>query len=257
MAALIEMQHIVKRFGTVEALKGVSFSLNKGDVHCLLGDNGAGKSTFIRIMSGFHQPTGGRMFMDGEQVSFASPSDALNRGIATVYQDLGLVPLMSVTRNFFMGRELVSSFGPLKVLKKREADRIAREEMLKIGIRVPDPSQPVGTMSGGQRQSLAIARAVYFGARVLILDEPTSALGVAQTAMVLQYIARLREEGIGVVFITHNARHAMQVGDRFTVLSQGQTLGTFAKGDIGVNELQDLMAGTNEAFKTSLGKAMV
>jgi simple sugar transport system ATP-binding protein len=248
VSALIEMRDIIKRFGTVEALKGVSFTLDKGEVHCLLGDNGAGKSTFIRIMSGFHRPTVGEMWMEGERMNFTSPSDALNRGIATVYQDLGLIPLMSVTRNFFLGRELVSNFGPLKVLKQTEADKITHDQMLKIGIEVPDPSQPVGTMSGGQRQSLAIARAVYFGAKVLILDEPTSALGVAQTSMVISYIEQLRDRGIGLVFITHNVRHAVAVGDRFTVLSQGRTLGTFAKGEIDSSELQDLMAGGRDRY---------
>jgi simple sugar transport system ATP-binding protein len=251
MIPLIEMRNIVKRFGTIVALKGVSFSLKAGEVHCLLGDNGAGKSTLIRILSGFHLPTSGEIWVDGDRTEFASPSDALNRGIATVYQDLGLVPLMSVTRNFFLGRELVIDLGPLKILKKRDAARIAQEEMRKIG-QISDPNQPVGTMSGGQRQSLAIARAVYFGAKVLILDEPTSALGVAQTAIVIRYIDQLRSRGIGLIFISHNVRHAMAVGDRFTVLNQGKTLGTYAKGEIGMNDLQNLMAGGNSRQDLSL-----
>ncbi len=243
MAALIEMRDIVKRFGSILALNGVSFALNAGEVHCLLGDNGAGKSTLIRVLSGFHRATSGEISIDGKPVVFASPADALNQGIATVYQDLGLVPLMSVTRNFFMGREPVFDLGPLKLLRKRQAAEIAHSEMRKIGINLKDPGQAVGTMSGGQRQSLAIARAVYFGARVLILDEPTSALGVAQTSMVLRYIYDLRKRGIGIIFISHNVHHALAVGDRFTVLNHGQTIGTYERGAIAMDELQKLMAG--------------
>jgi len=243
MTALVELRNIVKRFGSILALDGVSFALNPGEVHCLLGDNGAGKSTLIRIISGFHTPSSGEIWIDGKRMVFTSPSDALDQGIATVYQDLGLVPLMSVMRNFFMGREPVVAVGPLKFLKKREAARIAHHEMQKIGIDIRDPGQSVGTMSGGQRQSLAIARAVYFGARALILDEPTSALGVAQTSMVLRYIDLLRKRGIGVIFISHNVHHALAVGDRFTVINQGRTVGTYGRGDIAMDELQKLMAG--------------
>jgi simple sugar transport system ATP-binding protein len=243
MTAIIETLNIVKRFGSTVALNGVSFSLNAGEVHCLLGDNGAGKSTLIRILSGFHTPTSGEIRVDGKPISFASPADALNKGIATVYQDLGLVPLMSVTRNFFMGREPIVDLGPLKLFRKEHAARIAHDEMRKIGIDVRDPDQAVGTMSGGQRQSLAIARAVYFGARALILDEPTSALGVAQTSMVLRYIEQLRQQGIGIIFISHNVHHALAVGDRFTVLNHGQTIGTYGRGAIEMDELQKLMAG--------------
>ena len=251
MASLIEMREIVKRFGTIVALNGVTFELNPGEVHCLLGDNGAGKSTLIRTLAGYHQPTEGQIHFEGQPVNFTSPSDALDLGIATVYQDLGLVPLMSVTRNFFMGREPVTSYGPIKVFRREEADRTAREEMLKIGIDIRDPHQPVGTMSGGERQSLAIARAVYFGAKALILDEPTSALGVRQTSMVLKYIDTLRKQGIGVIFISHNVRHALAVGDRFTVLNRGQTLGTAKRGEVSADELQDMMAGGKELAELS------
>jgi simple sugar transport system ATP-binding protein len=243
---LVELKDISKHFGTIIALSHVAFDLNAGEVHCLLGDNGAGKSTLIRTIAGYHQPTDGQILVEGKQVNFTNPSQALDMGIATVYQDLGLVPLMSVTRNFFMGREPVTGFGPLKVFRKAEADAIARSEMMKIGIDIRDPDQTVGTMSGGERQSLAIARAVYFGAKALILDEPTSALGVAQTSMVLKYINTLRNQGIGVIFISHNVRHAYAVGDRFTVLNRGKTLGTYSKADIPMDELQNLMAGGKE-----------
>ena len=243
---LIEVRSISKHFAHIVALSEISMVLEQGEVHCLLGDNGAGKSTLIRILSGYHQPTGGELLFEGVPVHFQSPSDALDRGIATVYQDLGLVPLMSVMRNFFMGREPVRDLGLFKVLRKPEARRITREEMRRIGIDIRDPDEPVGTMSGGERQCLAIARAVYFGAKVLILDEPTSALGVRQTATVLKHVAQLRDEGIGVIFITHNVRHAYAIGNRFTVLNRGRSLGTFTHEEKTRGELEDLMAGGRE-----------
>ncbi|MHA1523802.1 MAG: ATP-binding cassette domain-containing protein [Alphaproteobacteria bacterium] len=245
-APLIEMRGIEKHFGSVIALGGVSLTVNAGEVHCLLGDNGAGKSTFIKTMSGVHRPDVGEIYMEGEKVTFASARDAIDRGIATVYQDLAMIPLMSVTRNFFMGREPTRKIGPFRFIDFDEAHRITREEMLKIGIDVRDPNQAVGTLSGGERQTVAIARAVHTGAKLLILDEPTSALGVRQTAMVLKYVNIVRERGLGVVFITHNVRHALAVGDRFTVLNRGQTLGTAVRGKINQDELQNLMAGGQE-----------
>ncbi len=220
--------------------------MNAGEVHCLLGDNGAGKSTFIKTMSGVHKPNAGEMYMEGEKVVFDSARDAIDRGIATVYQDLAMIPLMSVTRNFFMGREPTRKFGPFKFIDFEEAHRVTKEEMMKIGIDVRDPNQAVGTLSGGERQTVAIARAVHTGAKLLILDEPTSALGVRQTAMVLRYVNMVRDKGLGVVFITHNVRHAMAVGDRYTVLNRGQTLGTAVSGEIDQDELQNMMAGGQE-----------
>jgi simple sugar transport system ATP-binding protein len=243
---LLEMRNIEKHFGSVIALGGVSFDLHPGEVHCLLGDNGAGKSTFIKTMSGVHQPTSGEMFMDGEQVNFANARDGIANGIATVYQDLAMIPLMSVTRNFFMGREPTKRVGPFNFIDFDEANRITKDEMKKIGIDVRDPNQAVGTLSGGERQTVAIARSVYFGAKILILDEPTSALGVRQTSMVLKYVNMVRERGLGVVFITHNVRHAIAVGDRFTVLNRGKTLGTADKASVTAADLQDLMAGGQE-----------
>jgi simple sugar transport system ATP-binding protein len=243
---ILEMRDIEKHFGSVVALAGVSIEIHPGEVHCLLGDNGAGKSTFIKTMAGVHRLTKGQMFLNGQPVQFSSPRQALDAGIATVYQDLAMIPLMSVTRNFFMGREPVKGFWPFRFMDMGFCDRITREEMKRIGIDVRDPGQAVGTLSGGERQCVAISRAVYFGAKVLILDEPTSALGVRQTSMVLKYIDMVRKRGLGVVFITHNVRHAMAVGDRFTVLNRGRTLGTAARGEITADELQNLMAGGKE-----------
>jgi len=243
---LIELVEIERHFGPVIALAGVSVSVMPGECHCLLGDNGAGKSTFIKTMSGVHKPTGGRILVDGREVSFSSPRDAMAAGIATVYQDLAMIPLMSVTRNFWMGREPIRKVGPLRFFDFETANRVTMEEMARMGIRLRSPDQAVGTLSGGERQTVAIARAVHFGARVLILDEPTSALGVRQTANVLATIDKVRRNGIGVVFITHNVRHAMAVGDRFTVLNRGRTLGTARRGEIEPGQLQDLMAGGQE-----------
>ncbi|TWG98257.1 simple sugar transport system ATP-binding protein [Mesorhizobium sp. J18] len=250
-APLVEMRDIEKHFGSVIALAGVSVSIHAGEVHCLLGDNGAGKSTFIKTMAGVHQPTKGQMFIEGKPVTFSSPREALDAGIATVYQDLAMIPLMSITRNFFMGREPVKGIWPFRHVDFAFCDRVTREEMKRIGIDVRDPGQAVGTLSGGERQCVAISRAVYFGAKVLILDEPTSALGVRQTSMVLKYIDMVRRKGLGVVFITHNVRHAMAVGDRFTVLNRGKTLGTAARGEITADQLQNMMAGGKELAELS------
>ncbi len=245
-APIIQMKDIEKHFGSVIALAGVSLDVFPGECHCLLGDNGAGKSTFIKTMSGVHKPTKGEILFEGRPLHFADPRDAISAGIATVYQDLAMIPLMSVSRNFFMGNEPVRRIGPLKFFDHDHANRVTMEEMKKMGISLRGPDQAVGTLSGGERQTVAIARAVHFGAKVLILDEPTSALGVRQTANVLATIDKVRKQGIAVVFITHNVRHALAVGDRFTVLNRGKTLGTAQRGQISPEELQDMMAGGQE-----------
>ncbi|MFD0980585.1 MULTISPECIES: ATP-binding cassette domain-containing protein [Tropicimonas] len=254
-APLIEMKNIEKHFGSVIALAGVSVEIYPGECHCLLGDNGAGKSTFIKTMSGVHRPTSGEILFEGRPMRFDDPRDAIEAGIATVYQDLAMIPLMSVSRNFFMGNEPLKKVGPLKFFDHALAAEVTMSEMRKMGINLRGPDQAVGTLSGGERQTVAIARAVHFGAKVLILDEPTSALGVRQTANVLATIDKVRKQGIAVVFITHNVRHALAVGDRFTVLNRGKTLGTAQRGQITPDELQDLMAGGQElvALEDSLG----
>jgi simple sugar transport system ATP-binding protein len=245
---LMELRRVSKFFGTVRALRDVSVIVNPGEVHCLLGDNGAGKSTLIKILSGVHRPDEGEILLDGAVVTFTSPRDALNRGIATVFQDLATLPLMSVARNFFIGREPTVGRTVLRRLDWRRMNRVAVDELANMGIEIRDPGQAVGTLSGGERQSLAIARAVYFGARVLILDEPTSALGVHQASVVLRLIARARNQGLGVVFITHNIQHAFPVGDRFTILNRGRSMGTFLKNEISRDEVQAMMAGGKELY---------
>lgn len=250
-APLIDVQNISKQFGSVIALSGVSMAVYPGEVHCLLGDNGAGKSTLIKTLSGVHPPSSGQILIEGQSVLMTGPRDALDRGIATVFQDLAMIPLMSITRNFFMGREITKGVGPARRFDIEAANRIAREEMKKIGIDVRDPTQAVGTLSGGERQCVAIARAVYFGAKVLILDEPTSALGVKQASVVLKYVAQARARGLGVIFITHNVHHAWAVGDKFTVLNRGKTLGTHTKTSITREELLHMMAGGKELEQLS------
>ena len=244
---IVEVQGIVKRFGAFEALKGVDMRAYPGEVHALLGDNGAGKSTLIKILSGVYPQSSGTILVDGKPASFRSPRAANAVGIGTVYQDLALAPLMSVSRNFFMGRELVKGPKSLGVLDDREMDRIASAEMRKIGIDISDPRQPVGTMSGGQRQTLAIARAIYFGARVLILDEPTSALGQKQQMEVLKTIMGARALGnIAIIFITHNILHARLISDRYTFLSLGEVIGSGTKHELDREDIRRLMAGGAE-----------
>lgn len=255
MEPIIQMKDIEKHFGSVIALNGVTIDFYPGECHCLLGDNGAGKSTFIKTMSGVHKPTRGEILFEGKPMHFEDPRDSITAGIATVYQDLAMIPLMSVSRNFFMGNEPIKKIAGIPFFDHELANETTMSEMRAMGINLRGPDQAVGTLSGGERQTVAIARAVHFGAKVLILDEPTSALGVRQTANVLATVDKVRKQGISVVFITHNVRHAMAVGDRFTVLNRGKTYGTAKRGEITPEELQDLMAGGQElaTLEGSLG----
>jgi simple sugar transport system ATP-binding protein len=262
---LLEVEHLTKSFGNVAAIQDVSLKVYASEVMCLLGDNGAGKSTLIKMLAGVYRPDSGLYNVDGQPVSFASPRDALSHGIATVYQDLAMIPLLSISRNFFLGSEPTRGFWPVRRFDMRRADRIVRKELGAMGIAVRDTSQPVGTMSGGERQSVAIARAVYFGAKVLILDEPTSALGVKQAGVVLKYVVQAKQRGCGVIFITHNPHHAWLVGDRFTVLNRGRSMGTYVKKEaekiplvrppegeeISLEELVSMMAGGRELTELS------
>jgi simple sugar transport system ATP-binding protein len=244
--AIIEVNDIGKSYGSVIALRDVTTTVNAGEVTCVLGDNGAGKSTFIKILAGAHTHTSGDFLVDGESRKFGSPREALALGIATVYQDLAVVPLMPVWRNFFLGSEIRKGFGPLKRLDIDQMKKITMSELAAMGIDLRDVDQPIGTLSGGERQCVAIARAVYFGARVLILDEPTAALGVRQSGVVLKYIAAARDRGLGVIFITHNPHHAYPVGDRFMLLRRGRSMGNFPKAEMTLDELVQMMAGGAE-----------
>lgn len=246
MTAALELVNVSKNFGSVIALNDVSMRVDPGTVTCVLGDNGAGKSTLIKILSGVHQPSSGEFMLEGAPVSFGSPREALASGIATVFQDLATVPLMSIWRNFFLGNEPTVGFWPFRYLRKNWAKATCKSELLDMGIDIRDPDQLVGTLSGGERQAVAIARAVYFGAKVLILDEPTSALGVKQSGVVLKYILQAKERGIAVVFITHNPHHAYLVGDRFYLLNRGRMFADYVRESVSREELVKAMAGGAE-----------
>jgi simple sugar transport system ATP-binding protein len=239
---LVRLTDAGKSYGSIIALSGINLEVGAGEVTCVLGDNGAGKSTLIKIIAGLHRPSTGSYEVEGEPVHFSSPREALERGIATVYQDLAVVPLMPVWRNFFLGNEKRRGLRMDIAFMKRTC----KKELLDMGIDLRDVEQPIGTLSGGERQCVAIARAVYFGAKVLILDEPTAALGVKQSGVVLKYIIQARERGLGVIFITHNPHHAFPVGDRFLLLNRGRSIGSYAKEQITRDELTGLMAGGGE-----------
>jgi simple sugar transport system ATP-binding protein len=250
-APLVQMAGVGKTYGAIRALEGVDLTVRAGEVTCVLGDNGAGKSTLIKIMSGLHPHSEGTLTVDGDEVRFGSPRESLDRGIATVYQDLAVVSLMEVWRNFFLGSELRKGNFPLAPLDIARMREIADTELQKMGIHVKDINQPIGTLSGGQRQCVAIARAVYFGARVLILDEPTAALGVKQSGVVLKYTAAARDAGLGVVFITHNPHHAYMVGDHFIILKLGRRVLDRKRSEVSLEELTGEMAGGQELAELS------
>ena len=246
-APLLRLSEVGKNYGSIIALSGINLEVSGGEVTCVLGDNGAGKSTLIKIIAGLHQPSTGTYEVDGKPVSFTSPRQALEQGIATVYQDLAVVPLMPVWRNFFLGNEVRK--GPrLDIRFMRDK---CKGELLAMGIDLRDVDQPIGTLSGGERQCVAISRAVYFGAKALILDEPTAALGVKQSGVVLKYIVQARERGLAVIFITHNPHHAFPVGDRFLLLNRGRSIGYYTKSQITRDELAGLMAGGSELEQLS------
>ena len=241
---VLELRGVDKSFGPVDVLHEVSLKVYGGEVLCLLGDNGAGKSTLIKILAGVHKPTRGEILMNGEPVAFDRPREAADRGIATVHQFGGTFPLMSIGRSFFVGVEPVKKFGPIKIYDRKKANETALQAIQDFGIvRLSDGDRLVGGLSGGERQSLAIARAVHFGARVLILDEPTAALGVKQAAHVLRIVNEAKRRGLTVIFITHQVMHAMAVGDHFAVLIRGAVAADFRKGEKSRDEITDLMAG--------------
>lgn len=241
--SLIALRDVAKHYGNIIALSDVTMDVDPGRVTCVLGDNGAGKSTLIKIIAGLHQHDAGELLIGGAPIKLTSPRQALDLGIAAVYQDLAVVNLMPIWRNFFLGSELRNAWGTLRI---REMKAITKQELLDMGIDLRDVEQPIGTLSGGERQCVAIARAVYFGAKALILDEPTAALGVKQSGVVLKYILRARDRGLGVIFITHNPHHAYPVGDRFLILKRGKSIGYYAKTEITLPELTGLMAGGAE-----------
>jgi simple sugar transport system ATP-binding protein len=250
-AALVELADVSKFYGNIRALEDVSLQVHAGEITCVLGDNGAGKSTLIKIIAGLHQHDTGSFRINGRETELSSPREALDRGIATVYQDLAVVPLMPVWRNFFLGSEPSKGRGLFSRLDVERMRRTTRSELLRMGIDLRDVDQPIGTLSGGERQCVAIARAVYFGAKVLVLDEPTAALGVKQSGVVLRYVAQARDRGVGVVLITHNPHHAYLVGDRFVLLKRGAMAGSHRKDELELDELTRQMSGGSELEQLS------
>jgi simple sugar transport system ATP-binding protein len=240
---LVEVDNIAKSFGRIQALSRVSFTLPRAEVLALLGDNGAGKSTMIKILTGLFAPDRGEIRWEGEPVRFNSPRDAYEIGVATVYQDLAIVDLMSIYRNVFLGREksVTKGFGPFRYIDRKKAHRDARKAISDIGIDIRDPEEAIARMSGGERQSVAIARAAYFNPKLLILDEPTSALSLRQTGRVLKSVEEARNKGISIVFITHNVHHVFPVADRYVVLWHGESIAEFKRGDHTKEEISELI----------------
>jgi simple sugar transport system ATP-binding protein len=238
---LVQMDNIHKYFGSVQALRGINFHVDRQEIVGLLGDNGAGKSTLIKVLTGFHTPTQGQIVWEGKPVNINSPHDARDLGIETVYQDLALVPLMSIARNFWLGREPTVRVGPFRLLDQETMAEEARAALADVGIHIRDAAEEVGSMSGGERQSIAIGRAVYFGKKLLILDEPTSALSVGETRKVLSYTLAAKERGMGVIFITHNIGQVHAVADRFTIISHGLKVGDFRKDEVTEEEVADMI----------------
>ena len=243
---VVEMKNIVKRFGTITALKKVDFTIDRAQVMALVGDNGAGKSTLIKILTGIYPPNGGEIYFEGKLVQINSPRDARDLGIETCYQDLALVNLMSISRNFFLGRELVHQVGPIHWLKMGDMNALTRSALADVGIQIHSPGDRVGSLSGGERQSIAIGRAVHFGAKLLILDEPTSALSVAETRKVLKYIENAKARGLPVIFITHNVHHVFMMADAYTIIRHGEKVGTYQRGELSENDIADLITGQRE-----------
>lgn len=244
---LVRMENISKVFGTITALKDVNFGVERAEVRALLGDNGAGKSTLIKILMGVHQPTTGQIYFENKPVNITSPAQARAIGIEAVYQDLALVNLMSISRNFFLGREMTKKLGPITYLDIRKMNDVCKQSLHDIGIEIRSANERVGSLSGGERQSIAIGRGVYFGAKLLILDEPTSALSVAETRKVLTYIENARERGLGVIFITHNVHHVYMVADSYTIIRHGMNVGTYYKGELSEDDIADLITGDRES----------
>ncbi len=246
-APLVEMINISKSFGHVQALKNVDFTVGRQEVVGLLGDNGAGKSTLIKILTGIYPPDEGEIYFEGKRVQFSSPHEARAMGIETVYQDLALVELMSISRNFFLGREPTRRIGFIELLDTRMMDRVSIQALEEIGIKIRSPHEAVSVLSGGERQSISIGRAMHFGVKLLILDEPTSALSIKEARKVLHYVTEAKKRGLSVIFITHNIYHVYPVADRFTILSHGVKVGDFDKREVSPEEIAELIVGSTAA----------
>jgi simple sugar transport system ATP-binding protein len=243
---VLELRGVTVRFGSVPALSRVSLALRPGELVCVLGENGSGKSTLVAVVSGLLRPAEGQLLVDGRPVRFRSPRQARSRGIATVWQDLAIAPLMSVWRNFFLGAEPTRGTWPVRRLDVGRAEEITARAMSRVGVTDLDPGQPASALKAGERQSLAIARAVHFGARLLVVDEPTAPMTVAQRALVLQSAVAARDAGLAVLLVTHSPQYAHLVGDRFLLLGGGRVAGDLTRQDVDVDDLTRLVAGGDE-----------
>ena len=236
---LVQLKNISKNFGWVNSLSNVSFDIQVGEIISLLGDNGAGKSTLIKTLAGVYPPNEGQFIWKGKAVKITNPRIAMSMGISVVYQDLAVVPMMSIYRNFFLGREHTCGrkIGGMIVLNKKTARKITQDALANVGIYIQDVDAPVSTLSGGERQSIAIARAIHFPSKLLIHDEPTAALSLKETDKVLNYVKQAGKQGVSVILITHNIGHAWKVTDRFVILYQGEVAEIAKSGEISFDEL--------------------
>ncbi len=237
---LVQMVDIHKWFGKVYALKGVNFEVKENEILGLVGDNGAGKSTLIKILSGFHLADRGEIYFEGKRANIRTPKDAKRLGIETVYQEQALAPHVSISRNVFMGREPTRFIG---FMNRRKMDKESLDTLSNIGLKLKDPEAVVETLSGGQRQGVAIARVLYFKAKLVILDEPTMALSVKESKQVMEFMKQLKAEGLSVVFITHNLYHAYQIAERFMILAHGERLADVKREDTSIDHLSQLIIG--------------
>ena len=236
----IVLKNIYKNFGNINALKNISISTNSGEIHCILGDNGAGKSTLVNIISGVFHADQGKYIVNDEEVNFSNPREAIEAGISTVYQNLAIIPIMNIYRNFFLGNEPLHN-NYFNMIDKEFAINTTKKEFRKFDISIDDPKRTAETLSGGERQILAIARALYFGAKILILDEPTSALGVKESNKVVEQIIQLKNKNINVILVSHNIDQAFMIGDKFFIIKNGELVGEFDKLATSANKLRTIL----------------
>jgi simple sugar transport system ATP-binding protein len=241
MEEILRVEGLDKHFGRIHAVNDVSFKLNESEVIGLVGDNGAGKSTVVKMLSGLYRPDHGRVFFKGQEVAFSSPNDARNLGIETIYQDQALVPSLNIYRNIFLGRELTRRIGFVNILDHKRMNDLSLKILQDVGLNIQSSEIPITSLSGGERQGVAIARAMFYKASLLLLDEPTAALSLKETQEVLNFISQLKEQGITSVFITHNLHHVWSVADRFIVLSHGRKVGDVKKNEITMEDLEKLI----------------
>ncbi len=256
MSNLLDLKSIHKNYGAVQAVRDVDLSVHQGDVLAICGDNGAGKSTLIKIVSGAEAATSGQVFLQGEEVRFKSPADALARGVATIYQDLALAPRLNVYQNIFMGSELTHpTFIPfIRLLDKKRMRRAAAEYLARLKIDIHNINSPVSSLSGGQRQAVAISRALRWDARLVIMDEPTAALGVKETVQVLDLIRELHDQGVTIIIISHNMEDVLAVSNRVAIFKNGSKIGECLTKNLTAQELSYMIATGDLGYRNLTGR---